>query len=216
VQSKIRENYVKAIYKLNERNKDGAYTNDIANELNVKAGTVSESLKKLSEDGLVLYSKHKAVKLSPQGQLLALKIIRKHRLWEVFLVEKLGFRWDEIHPMAEELEHIDFDQLTERLSAFLGHPQTDPHGDPIPDKDGKLVKPEHFKLSEAKVKQHVVMVGIDNHQVEFLQLLDQLGLSLGTKIQIKSILPFDSSLLLKSGKEEFFVSKAVADNILVK
>lgn len=216
MQPRIRENYVKAIYKLCEKNKDGAYTNDIAYELDVKPGTVSESLKKLSEDGFILYSKHKAVKLSAKGGQLALKIIRKHRLWEVFLVEKLGFGWDEIHPMAEELEHVDFDQLTERLANFLGNPVIDPHGDPIPDKNGKLIKQEHYKLSEGKVKQQVVMIGIDNHQTEFMQLLDQLGLALGCKIQIKNIIPFDSSMLLRCGKNEFYVSKSVADNILVK
>src|SRR6478735_8066661 len=157
------ENYLKAIYKLTERNKDGAYTNDIAYELNVKPGTVTEAIKKLSELGLINYEKYKAVTLTKTGRQVAVKTIRKHRLWEVFLVEKLGFKWDEIHPMAEELEHIAFEELTERLAVFLGNPEFDPHGDPIPDKDGNFAKTKSVKLISVPVGNTVVMTGIENH-----------------------------------------------------
>ncbi|MCU0431166.1 MAG: metal-dependent transcriptional regulator [Cytophagaceae bacterium] len=215
MQPRIRENYVKAIYKLCQKNKEGAYTNDIALALQVKAGTVSESLKKLSEEGFIVYYKHRAVKLSAKGQQLALRIIRRHRLWEVFLVEKLGFGWDEIHPMAEELEHIDFDQLTDRLDVFLDKPSVDPHGDPIPDKNGKLSKVNYRNLTACSLHEYVSMVGIENHQPSFLQLLDQLGLRLGTKLLIKEIIPFDGSMLVKIGKKEFYLSKTVSENILV-
>ncbi|MCU0337434.1 MAG: metal-dependent transcriptional regulator, partial [Sediminibacterium sp.] len=138
--SYVEENYLKAIYKLTERNKDGAYTNDIAYELKLKPATVTEAIRKLGEKGFINYEKYKAVTLTEQGKHIAIKTIRKHRLWEVFLVEKLGFKWDEIHPMAEELEHIGFEELTERLAQFLGNPEFDPHGDPIPDKDGNFAK----------------------------------------------------------------------------
>lgn len=215
--SYVEENYLKAIYKLTERNKDGAYTNDIAYELNVKPATVTESIKKLGEKGVINYEKYKAVTLTEAGKLIAIKTIRKHRLWEVFLVEKLGFKWDEIHPMAEELEHINFEELTERLANFLGNPEFDPHGDPIPDKDGVFSNNKSVKLTSLAVNTTVVMTGIENHTPSFLQHLDKLGLKLGVQVTVKEIVDFDKSVLVSvNGKKGFYLSHDIAHNILCK
>ncbi|WP_018341986.1 metal-dependent transcriptional regulator [Cytophaga aurantiaca] len=215
--SHIEENYLKAIYKQTERNKDGAYTNDIANELNVKAATVTEAFKKLGDKGLIFYEKYKAVTLTDQGRAVAVKTIRKHRLWEVFLVEKLGFKWDEIHPMAEELEHVNFEELTERLAKFLGNPEFDPHGDPIPDKNGKFAQNKSVKLTAINIGKTVAMTGIENHTPSFLQHLDKLGLKLGAEITIKDVVEFDQSILVSvNNKKEFYLSQEIANNILCK
>jgi DtxR family Mn-dependent transcriptional regulator len=215
--SHIEENYLKAIYKQTERNKDGAYTNDIANELNVKAATVTEAFKKLGDKGLIFYEKYKAVTLTEEGRAVAVKTIRKHRLWEVFLVEKLGFKWDEIHPMAEELEHVNFEELTERLAKLLGNPEFDPHGDPIPDKNGKFAQNKSVKLTVINVGKTVTMTGIENHTSSFLQHLDKLGLKLGVQITIKELVEFDQSMLVSvNNKKEFYLSQEIANNILCK
>lgn len=213
----VQENYLKAIYKLSEKNKEGAYTNDIAAELNIKPSSVSESLKKLSEACMIHYEKYKAAKLTEKGKLIALMTIRKHRLWEVFLVEKLGFRWDEIHPMAEEMEHINFDELTERLAKFLDNPTADPHGDPIPDKHGKIKALKSRKLTDVGEKELVVMVGIENHSPSFMKHLDNIGLSLGANVLVRSVVDFDNSMLISVNKsKDFYISKEVAENVLVK
>ncbi|MCU0430954.1 MAG: metal-dependent transcriptional regulator [Cytophagaceae bacterium] len=215
--SHVEENYLKAIYKLTERNKDGAYTNDIAYELNIKPATVTEAIKKLGEKGLIHYEKYKAVTLTELGKQIAIKTIRKHRLWEVFLVEKLGFKWDEIHPMAEELEHIGFEELTERLAQFLGNPEFDPHGDPIPDRDGNFAKTKSIKLTGVSLNGTAVMTGIENHTTSFLQHLDKIGIKLGISITVKEIVDFDKSMLISvNGEKEVYLSQEIASNILCK
>lgn len=213
----IWENYLKAIYKLTQKNPDGGYTNDIAFEMNVKPSSVSEVLKKLSENLFINYTKYKAVTLTEKGKQIALKTIRKHRLWEVFLVEKLGYKWDEIHPMAEELEHIHFDDLTERLATFLGNPQFDPHGDPIPDSNGNMVVNKSIKLTAIKQGETVAMTGIENDSAAFLRHLNRLGLTLGTKLTILEIVEFDKSMLVRMNEEnEFYMSAEIASNILCR
>ncbi|MDX2191285.1 MAG: metal-dependent transcriptional regulator [Bacteroidota bacterium] len=213
----IWENYLKAIYKLTQKNPDGGYTNDIAFEMNVKPSSVSEVLKKLSENLFINYTKYKAVTLTEKGKQIALKTIRKHRLWEVFLVEKLGYKWDEIHPMAEELEHIHFDDLTERLATFLGNPQFDPHGDPIPDSNGNMIVNKSIKLTAVKLGETVAMTGIDHDSAAFLRHLNRLGLTLGTKLTILEIVEFDKSMLVRMNDEnEFYMSAEIASNILCR
>ncbi|MBY0424361.1 MAG: metal-dependent transcriptional regulator, partial [Cytophagales bacterium] len=186
----ICENYLKAIYKLTSKNPDGGFTNDIAFELNVKPSSVSEGLKKLAEKSFINYTKYKAVTLTESGKQVALKTIRKHRLWEVFLVEKLGYKWDEIHPIAEELEHLNSDDLTERLATFLGNPQFDPHGDPIPDENGRMIVNKSIKLTAVTLNETVVVTGIDNDSAAFLRHLNKLGLILGTRLTILEIVEF--------------------------
>ncbi|MBV1888574.1 MAG: metal-dependent transcriptional regulator, partial [Urechidicola sp.] len=132
------ENYLKAIFSLSIKNENAVSTNDIANKLNTKASSVTDMIKKLADKKLVDYKKYQGATLTKKGLKIAVSIVRNHRLWEVFLVEKLDFTWDKVHDLAEQLEHIKSEQLTEKLDTFLGHPTHDPHGDPIPDKDGKI------------------------------------------------------------------------------
>jgi DtxR family Mn-dependent transcriptional regulator len=210
------ENYLKAIYKLSEKSGEGITTNAIAESLDIKAGSVTDMLKKLSEKELIHYAKYTGVELTQKGRQTAIKIVRKHRLWEVFLVEKLDFKWDQVHPMAEELEHINFDELIERLDAFLGHPKFDPHGDPIPNRKGEFQPFTSIRLSEASVEMPLLMTGIDNHTNAFLQYLDKNGLALGCKIVILEITPFDKSLLITINRDkQVHISHEVAKNILV-
>ncbi len=210
------ENYLKAIFKLSEKNKEEISTNAIAESLAVKAGSVTDMLKKLAEKGLIHYTPYSGVELTGQGRQTAVKIVRKHRLWEVFLVEKLGFRWDQVHPMAEELEHIDFDELIERLDVFLGNPKFDPHGDPIPDEKGEFQPSESIRLSEADTGQRLQMIGLENHTTAFLQYLDKKELALGSRIAIVEVAPFDKSLTITiDGDRQVHISHEVAKNILV-
>jgi Mn-dependent transcriptional regulator len=146
------ENYIKAIFHLSEKSEQSVATNDIAAQVNATAASVSDMLKKLKQKKLITYEKYYGVKLTVEGQKQALAIVRKHRLWEVFLVDKLGYSWDEIHDLAEQLEHIRSEELIERLDKFLGNPKFDPHGDPIPDSSGKIQTVKHVLLSEVKAE----------------------------------------------------------------
>ena len=210
------ENYLKAIYKLSEVNKNGASTNAIAEKLSTKAGTVTDMLKKLSEKKLINYQKYQGVSLTESGKKVAVDIIRKHRLWEFFLVDKLEFRWDEIHNIAEELEHINSRELVDRLEKFLDYPKFDPHGDPIPDKNGKFHYQKSQMLSEILAGQSVVMTGVIDHSPSFLQYLDRMKLGLGCRIEIREIVAFDRSMsIFVNGKENVHISSEVTKNVLV-
>lgn len=210
------ENYLKAIYKLSEKAQEGITTNAIAESLDIKAGSVTDMLKKLAEKDLIQYTRYIGVTLTAKGKEIAIKIVRKHRLWEVFLVEKLGFQWDEVHPMAEELEHINFDVLVDRLDSFLGYPKFDPHGDPIPDRKGELQLAKPIKLSEAEVSKSVCMTGVENDSPIFLQYLDKLSLRPGSEIFINEIIPFDQSLQITiDGDEQVHIGHDVAKQILI-
>lgn len=210
------ENYLKAIYKLSEQDQEEVTTNAIAELLKTKSSSVSDMLRKLAEKGLIHYTKYRGVSLTEEGRRIAVRIIRKHRLWEVFLVEKLGLGWEEVHPMAEELEHIDFERLIERLDAFLGYPKYDPHGDPIPNASGEMEASPAVPLSEVTMRATVIMTGIANHTTPFLQHLDKLGLALGTLIRVDEITSFDRSLLITIPiNKQIHLSHQVAKNILV-
>lgn len=192
-------------------------TNELAEHTQTKAASVSDMLRKLAEKNLINYRKYQGVTLTKEGQHIALSVIRKHRLWEVFLVEKLGFGWDEIHDIAEQLEHIDSKELTEKLDKFLGSPQFDPHGDPIPDAKGKMPSIPSCKLSEVPIDQTVVMVGVLVHSPAFLQHLDKNHITLGCTIKIQEISEFDKSYtILLDNNQSVFVSNEVAKNLLVK
>ena len=210
------ENYLKAIYKLSEQNQEEVTTNAIAELLETKSSSVSDMLRKLAEKGLIHYTKYRGVTLTEEGRQIAVRIVRKHRLWEVFLVEKLGLGWEEVHPMAEELEHINFERLINKLDAFLGYPKNDPHGDPIPSASGEIETSRSFKLSEMSIASPLLVTGISNHTKAFLQHLDKMGLSLGTKLMIDEITPFDRSMLVTVNKgKQLHLSNEVAKNILV-
>lgn len=212
------ENYIKAIYAINESNQgSGASTNELSEHLNNKAGSVTDMLKRLAEKKLVHYEKYKNVHLTVRGEKTAISIVRKHRLWEVFLTEKLNFKWDEVHDIAEQLEHIKSDELILRLDAFLGKPKFDPHGDPIPDARGQLNPLKAKPLSQFKSKNNFVFMGVTEHTSSFLQYLSSLGLKIGDTIRIEEVNQFDNSLKVKINKNEpCFFSEKVSSNILVE
>jgi DtxR family transcriptional regulator, Mn-dependent transcriptional regulator len=210
------ENYLKTIYYLSSRQEGEVTTNSLAEMTSTKAASVSDMLRKLSDKSLIHYKKYQGVRLTEEGKRLALKVIRRHRLWEVFLVEKLGFGWDEVHDMAEDLEHIRSEELVERLDAYLDYPQFDPHGDPIPSPAGQMPEVEYRKLSEVSVGQEVQVMGVLEHSTEFLQHLDKTGLNLGCKLNVQDANSFDKSISVQiNGEKMLFVSNEVARNLLV-
>ncbi|HQT24431.1 MAG: iron-dependent repressor [Sphingobacteriales bacterium 17-39-43] len=210
------ENYLKAIYHLSEGNTMAVSTNQIAEMTSTKAASVTDMLKKLAEKKLINYIKYQGVTLTGTGVNAAVNIIRKHRLWEVFLVEKLGFKWDEVHDIAEELEHINSETLINRLDDFLGNPVADPHGDPIPDRSGLIKHKKLVKISDMQTGESGTVSGVSEHSSVFLKLLEKLGLTLGTKIIISELIEFDGSIMLTiDQKTERTISREVAKNILV-
>lgn len=210
------ENYLKAIYKLIEQEGDVVTTNALAERMSTKAASVTDMLKKLSDKKLINYQKYQGVTLTTKGEKVALNIIRKHRLWEMFLVEKLDFKWDEVHDVAEQLEHINSDKLIEQIDKFLNFPKVDPHGDPIPTANGKLISSKSQVLSKFKKNDVSIMTGVVDHSAAFLQFLDKSGLVLGNEIKIKDIVEFDRSLqIIVNKKDTLFISNDVAKNILV-
>lgn len=211
------ENYLKTIYALLQTGNEWVSTNALAESTNTRAASVTDMLKRLSEKQLIHYQKYRGVSLTEQGELEALRIVRKHRLWEVFLVEKLKFGWEEVHAIAEELEHIRSERLVEKLDDFLNNPRFDPHGDPIPDAAGKMPTTAYQKLSEIMIDRKAIMTGVSEHSTTFLQHLQKIGLSLGCSVIVKEISAFDKSMfLLVNDSNEVFLSYEVAKGILVK
>lgn len=210
------ENYLKAIYHLSLIEDNGVSTNAIAQKMNTKASSVTDMIKKLSEKGFMNYQKYQGVTLTQEGKMTAKMVIRKHRLWEVFLVEKLDFSWDEVHIVAEELEHIKSEKLINKLDAFLGFPKEDPHGDPIPNAKGEVFISEKFLLSEMETSQICICVGVKDTSSEFLQYLDRQNIALGKIITIKSKESFDNSMVIEVNQTEIMISNKIANNILVK
>ena len=210
------ENYIKVIYHLSLVSPTGVNTNAIAGMLNTKASSVTEMLKKLSDKDLLNYQKYQGVNLTEHGLLCAKMIVRKHRLWEVFLVEKLNFSWDEVHEIAEELEHIKSEKLINKLDEFLDFPAFDPHGDPIPDENGAMKKVEKLLLSDAKLNIDYQCVGVKDTSVAFLQYLDKQKISLGSKIKIISREDFDASQTIQLGEKTLVISNKIAENIFIK
>jgi DtxR family Mn-dependent transcriptional regulator len=214
MQSYTEENYLKVIYHLSVIS-NPVQTNAIAERIQTKAASVTDMLKKLSEKELVDYVKYQGVTLTEKGKLTAISIVRKHRLWEVFLVEKLNFKWDEVHEVAEELEHIKSTLLVERLDEFLEFPKVDPHGDPIPDKHGNFADLSFVKLSKLKVGDKGTITGVSEHSSPFLKHLEKLGLTLGKKIEVSEIIDFDGSVELLIEQQKINISREVAKHILI-
>jgi DtxR family transcriptional regulator, Mn-dependent transcriptional regulator len=210
------ENYIKVIYHLSIVSPTGVNTNAIAGMLDTKASSVTEMLKKLSEKELLNYQKYQGVNLTEKGLLTAKMIVRKHRLWEVFLVEKLNFSWDEVHEIAEELEHIKSEKLINKLDKFLDFPAFDPHGDPIPDENGDIKKVEKLLLSEAKINIDYQCVGVKDTSVAFLQYLDKQQISLGSKMKIISREDFDASQTIQLSEKTLVISNKISENIFIK
>jgi DtxR family Mn-dependent transcriptional regulator len=208
------ENYLKAIYHLSIQ-EENVSTNQIAAALNTKAASVTDMLKKLAEKELINYAKYQGVTLTPAGEKVALNIIRKHRLWEYFLVEKLNFKWDEVHEVAEELEHISSKELVDRLDDFMDNPKYDPHGDPIPDRHGKFKTHELKPVSTLEVNYTGIISGVREHSPAFLQYLEKLRLVIGKKIKISEINTYDHSVILTVDDEKVHISREVANNLLI-
>ncbi len=215
--SQTEENYLKAIYNLMKIQPKGVSTKSIGDLLKIKPPTVSDMLKKLGGKKLIKYARYKGVTLTKEGEKIALKIIRKHRLWETFLVEHFKFKWDEVHNIAEQLEHIDAPKLVDRLDEYLGYPQFDPHGDPIPDKDGVISKRYDKTLDQVNEGEKVTMVGVKDHSSQFLQYLDENKFVLGTEIILLQVVQYDKSCLVKlTNKKKMNLSYQVCKNLLVK
>ncbi len=212
------ENYLKAIYTLSEGNQSfDTSTNKIAEKINTKPPTVTDMLRKLTKKKLVTYEKYKRVQLTKRGVQVAIFIIRKHRLWEVFLHDKLQFSWDEVHEMAEQLEHIHSEELIIRLEKYLGFPKYDPHGDPIPSANGELSHIQRTTLSEVEEGKSCQVVGVKESSTLFLQYLQEVNVGIGTKIKVIEKIAFDSTLVISLKKNQhLYVSKKFSDNVLVK
>ena len=210
------ENYLKAIYHLSEAGKKVVSTNEIAYSLDTKASSVTDMLQRLATKGVLDYIKYKGVRISAKGMKAALMVIRKHRMWETFLVEKLKFNWDEVHEVAEQLEHIKSPLLIKRLDEFLGYPKFDPHGDPIPDENGEFSSKPQIKLSELDLGKNAVVVGVLDHSTAFLQHLDRIRLQIGTKIKLIDRIEFDGSLEIELDEaKKMFISRDVSENVLI-
>ncbi|MCB0598665.1 MAG: metal-dependent transcriptional regulator [Lewinellaceae bacterium] len=211
------ENYLKAIFKISERDGKPASTNAISGEMSTSAASVTDMVKRLSDKALIHYERYRGVTLTEQGEEIATHLIRKHRLWEVFLVDKLHFSWDEVHEIAEQLEHIKSRRLVERLDEYLGFPKFDPHGDPIPDADGNFTVRKQVLLSELKTGEQGVVVGVQDHTTAFLQYLGRMELVLGTPVQLLEFFEYDESMrVLINEKREQVLSKKVCQNLFIQ
>lgn len=210
------ENYLKVIYHLSLVSPKGVNTNAIAGMLETKASSVTDMMKKLAEKELVLYQKYQGVTLTEKGFLSAKMIVRKHRLWEVFLVEKLDFAWDEVHEIAEELEHIKSENLINKLDEFLGFPAFDPHGDPIPNENGEIQKVSKLLLSESEINREYQCVGVKDSSSDFLQYLDKQNIALGSKIKVINKEQFDETLTIEVNNTSLTISNKIAKNLFVK
>jgi len=200
--SHTEENYLKAIFSITEKGQQTASTNAISHQMKTSAASVTDMVKRLAKKKLVIHESHKGVKLTKNGNQVATKLVRKHRLWEVFLVEKLNFLWDEVHDIAEELEHIQSDDLVKRLDKFLGFPKFDPHGDPIPDENGKFATRQQKTLNEIEINNGGILVGVG---------------ALGSNIKVLEKFEFDDSVkILLENNKELIVTNKVAHNLFLQ
>lgn len=216
MQSETIENYLKTIYHLSAGNTSVVNNKQLADKLKVIPATVTEAVKKLHDLELVIYEKSYGTRLTSAGAKMALNIVRRHRIWETYLAKELGFGWDEVHEIAEELEHIKNDKLIKKLAEKLGHPSFDPHGDPIPDEKGKIQKSNFIKLSEAKAKNKFKIMGVIDHSTSFLKYLEKHQLIIGAIISVKNIEEFDRSIILVCQMKEVNISAKAAENIIVQ
>lgn len=214
--SQTEENYLKAIYSLAYANSNKVSTTLISEELKTKASSVTDMIKKLADKNLVHYKKYQGVSLTEIGQKIAVEIVRKHRLWEVFLVNKLNYNWDEVHELAEQLEHIKSETLIDKLEAFLEFPTHDPHGDPIPDKSGNIEHHKNMMLSSIEIRNSCVVIGIKDSSDPFLKFLDKLQIQLGSTLKVVSKEPFDNSMLVETATGSISISNQISKNLFVK
>ncbi|MCF8409218.1 MAG: metal-dependent transcriptional regulator [Crocinitomicaceae bacterium] len=210
------ENYLKNIYHLSQGNSVLVSNKQIAIAMGISPASVTEAVRKLAKAEYIIYEKSYGTRLTSEGLMNSLSIIRRHRLWETFLVNELGFGWEEVHEIAEELEHVKNDKLINRLAGILGNPIYDPHGDPIPDEYGNIEKSNFIKLSESKIDQEYLIKGVTDHTIPFLKYLEKQQLTLGIIVKIKGIEEFDHSIIIDCRKKETSISLKVAENIIVQ
>ena len=210
-----KENYLKAIFHAAQQIKGAVPTTAIAKKVGAKPSSVTDMFRKLSAEGLLEYQKYKGVRLTEAGNKAALQVIRKHRLWESFLVKHLHFNWDEVHQVAEQLEHVQSDKLTNELDRFLDFPARDPHGDPIPNRAGYMKISNKMLLVDLDVDQPGVCVGVKDNSSEFLQYLDKRNIGLGTRLTVLHHEHFDGSLHLQTDTSTLMISSKIAQNIYV-
>jgi DtxR family transcriptional regulator, Mn-dependent transcriptional regulator len=214
--SRSEEDHLKAVYALLQQG-DSAFTKDIAARLGTKASSVTDMLKRLAEKGQLKHEPYYGVKLTAKGQALALQLVRRHRLWETFLVDRLGFGWDEVHELAEQMEHVANDKLIDKLDAYLGHPLFDPHGDPIPDKQGKLRARKTRRLDTCGPGESVRIAAVSETTDGLLRLLDAKGLRIGTQLSVQEVHAFDGSMDVKpKSGSAFSLSKDVSHHLQVE
>lgn len=211
------ENYLKAVYKIYEKTKDVVSTNSIADELSTTAASVTDMIKKLAKKDLLIHEPYKGCALTAQGTRVATGLIRRHRLWETFLVETLRFSWEEVHDLAEELEHIESDKLIDSLDAFLGYPKYDPHGDPIPNAEGKYTLREQIELAKLDIDEVGHLIGVRNHDDGFLSYLNEVGIGLGVEIKVVDKISYDRSIKVAiNGEAPIHLTERVSKNLLLK
>jgi len=217
IPSVTEENYLKAIFSVTYPSEGRAGNQLIAEKLSINPASVTEMLRKLAEKKLIEYDRATGAKLTREGLKAAIKVVRKHRLWETFLVEHLNFTWDEVHEVAEQLEHVRSDKLLDELTTFLGNPSFDPHGDPIPDKNGKIPNLKCKNLSEIEAGKKMKVVKVADNTASFLKYLDKQGIALADTLVVREIQDFDKSLLVEvKGKREVYLSAEAAKKILVE
>jgi DtxR family transcriptional regulator, Mn-dependent transcriptional regulator len=216
VPSHTEENYLKSIYHLSEAGNHSVLTNDLAQSMKTTAASTTDMIKKLAAKQLISYEKYYGAKLTAKGRSTALMVIRKHRLWETFLVQKLGFHWDEVHEVAEQLEHIQSKTLIEKIDLFLDFPKVDPHGDPIPDSKGKLPQLHTMACDQLKEGQQATIRAVKDSSSSFLKLLSKIGAHPGKKIKIIARESYDESTEVLLDGQRVFISKEVSKNILVE
>ena len=209
------ENYIKAIFHL-QQDVGPVTTNEVAHELKTRPASVTDMMKKLKTKKLLHYQPYQGFRLSSEGTKVALGIIRRHRLWEFFLAEKLKFTWDEVHEVAEDLEHVSNKKLIDKLDEFLGFPRVDPHGDPIPDVNGKIEISKKICLTELSLNTPAIVSSVSDQSSEILELLEHKKITLGIKMEVKRKFEFDSSMEVRIGRQQAFtISKQLAENIFV-
>jgi len=210
------ENYLKTIYHISGSPEKSVSTNAIAKKINTKASSVTDMIKKLAEKNVIIYKKYQGVSLTEEGKKFAALIVRKHRLWEVFLVEKLNFNWDEVHDVAEQLEHIKSPKLINEIDELLGFPKYDPHGDPIPDTNGNFHQMKKILLSTLKINDKGICVGVKDSSASFLQFLDKQQIALGQEVVVLEKEKFDDSMTIKINQKKIAISNKIANNLYIQ
>jgi DtxR family Mn-dependent transcriptional regulator len=211
------ENYLKAIYNIQEKDGGMASTNGIAKLVNTAPASVTDMLNRLSGKGLLIYEKYKGVQLSAEGKKIATELIRKHRIWKTFLVDKLHFNWDQVQKIANQLEHVQSEPLINKLDAFLDFPKFDPHGEPIPSNEGKITIRKQIKLADLKIDESGTLIGVKQNDEDFLSYLNHLQIKLGTKFKVLEYIEYENSfLLLVDMTKKLTLSSGVCCNLILR